>query len=224
MLNLLKLFRDSPFAPLKKHMEKVSECVEKISCLYEAFLKEDYDTVEKLALEISKIEHEADLIKNHVRNHMPMTLFLAVAKGDLLDILALQDSLADKAEDIAVLFTFKKSKIPEVFKEEFHLFLEKNLESFHKVKAIICELNELEATSFGGLEAEKVRKMVDEVAYLEHKADLIQRSLLKKLFNADSILCPSTFALWDRIFETVSEISNISENLANRIRMILELK
>jgi hypothetical protein len=34
----------------------------------------------------------------------------------------------------------------------------------------------------------------------------------------------ATFYLWQRIFEAISGISNLSENLANRVRMTLEIK
>ena len=66
--------------------------------------------------------------------------------------------------------------------------------------------------------------MVDEVAFREHEVDLIQRQLLKSLFKAEYQLNYITFHQWQRLFESIASISNFSENLANRIRMTLELK
>jgi predicted phosphate transport protein (TIGR00153 family) len=110
------------------------------------------------------------------------------------------------------------------FKEDFDKFLLKNLETFKGAQAIMHELHQLLESSFGGNEAEKVRAMVDEVAYHEHEADLIQHSLLKKLYNIDKEMNFSTFLLWQKIFQAIGDISNLSEKLANRVRMTLDLK
>jgi predicted phosphate transport protein (TIGR00153 family) len=226
MLNtILNLFGRSPFAPLQTHMEKVMGCVHMLQPLFDAVKHKDYATVEQLAEKISTIEHEADITKNDIRNHLPKTIFLPIDRGHLLDMLSLQDSIADAAEDVAVLVTLKPLELPDAFKEDFHSFLQKNIEAFDAAYAIIKEIHELLETSFGGIEAQKVRAMVDEVAFKEHEVDLVQRKLLKKLFQSDeNTMSYSTFDLWQRIFERLASISNLSENLANRVRMTLEIK
>ncbi len=224
MLTILSLFGRSPFAPLQSHMESVGLCVHQLPDLFEALEEKDYARLNKISEEISQLEHDADLIKNDIRNHLPKSLFLPIDRGNLLEILSIQDSIADKAEDVAVLITLKPLELLPIFKEEFKLFLHKNIETFDEAKLIIKELHELVESSFGGMEAEKVRSMVDEVAYREHEADLIQRQLLKSLFKAEDQLTYVTFHQWQRLFESIASISNYSENLAYRIRMTLELK
>lgn len=224
MLTILSLFGRSPFAPLQSHVDSVAHCVHRLLDLFDAVEKKDYATVEKIAEEISRLEHDADLIKNDIRNHLPKSLFLPIDRSNLLEILSIQDSIADKAEDVAVLLTLKPLELLPIFKDVFKLFLQKNIETFDEAKLIIKELHELVESSFGGIEAEKVRAMVDEVSYREHEVDLVQRQLLKSLFQAEDQLTYVTFHQWQRIFESIASISNLSENLAYRIRMTLELK
>jgi hypothetical protein len=224
MLTILSLFGRSPFAPLQSHMESVGYCVHRLPDLFQALEQRDYPRLEKLAEEISRLEHDADLIKNDIRNHLPKSLFLPIDRGNLLEILSIQDSIADKVEDVAVLMTLKPLELLPIFKDEFKLFLRKNIETFDEAKLIIKELHELVESSFGGIEAEKVRSMVDEVAYREHEVDLIQRQLLKSVFKAEDQLNYITFHQWQRVIESIASISNYSENLAYRIRMTLELK
>ncbi len=224
MLTILSLFGRSPFAPLQSHMESVSKCVHGLPSLFEALEKKDYPRLEKLSEDISNLEHEADLIKNDIRNHLPKSLFLPIDRANLLEILSIQDRIADKAEDVAVLVTLKPLEVLPIFKQEFKLFLHKNIETFDEAKLIVKELHELVESSFGGMEAAKVRSMVDEVAYREHEVDIIQRQLLKSLFKAEDQLNYITFHQWQRLFESIASISNLSENLAYRIRMTLELK
>lgn len=225
MLNtILNLFGRSPFAPLQSHMDKVADCVHMLPELFRALEKKDYSTVQQIAERISHVEHQADIVKNDIRNHLPKSLFLPIDRSNLLDILAIQDSIADAAEDISVLVTLKPIMLLESFSADFHAFLVKNIEAFNAAQAIIKEIHELLETSFGGIEAQKVRDMVEDVAFKEHEADVIQRKLLRNLFQAENEMTYSTFDLWQRIFETLASVSNLSENLANRVRMTLEIK
>lgn len=224
MLTILNLFGRSPFAPLLSHMESVAKCVHSLPSLFEALEKKDHDLLEKICENISRLEHDADLIKNDIRNHLPKSLFLPIDRGSLLEILAIQDRIADQAEDVAVLLTLKPLELLPIFYPEFKLFLQKNIDTFDEAYLIVKELHELVESSFGGMEAAKVCSMVDEVAYREHKVDLIQRQLLKNLFKAEDQLNYMTFHLWQRLFEGIAAISNLSENLAYRIRMTLEIK
>ena len=224
VLTISKLFGRSPFAALQSHMESVAKCVHALVLLCEALEAKDYVRLEELANQISILEHDADLIKNDIRNHLPAGLFLPIDRSNLLDILSLQDSIADQVEDVAVLVTLKPLEILPALKDEFNLFVKKNIETFDEAQLIIKDLHELVESSFGGTEAKRVRAMVDEVAYREHEVDLIQRKLLRKLFSAEAELTFITFYQWQRLIYSIGSLSNLSENLAYRIRMTLELK
>lgn len=221
---LLNLFGRSPFAPLQTHMDTVSLCVHKLFDIYEALEKKDYTHVERIANEISDLENSADRIKNDIRNHLPKSLILPIGREHLLEILSIQDRIADCAEDFAVTCTLKQLEILPIFKEEFKLFLSKNIETFDKARSVTRELHELIESSFGGIEAESVRSMVEEVAFKEHEVDIIQRQLLKSFFKADHQMSYVIFFQWERLFESLGAISNLSENLAYRVRMTLELQ
>jgi predicted phosphate transport protein (TIGR00153 family) len=216
------LFTRSPVTPLQTHMEKVAQCVTKLDDLYEAFSKNDHDGIKNIVKEISEMEHSADIIKNDIRNNLPRGLFLAINRANLLEILSLQDTIADKAEDIGVLMTLKKLDPVDNFMEDLKNFLHKNLEAVQKVNLIIRELDELLQTTFGGTEAKKVRKIVNEVAFIEHEADVMQHEILKKLYNLDDKLSYGSFSLWMNIIRTISALGDTSEKLANRISMLLE--
>lgn len=216
------LFGKSPFSPLQTHMSKVSECVSKLPEIFKSLKKEKWEKVERLANEISKLEHTADLTKNDIRNQLPKSLFLPVEREVLLNMLSLQDSIADTAEDIAILFTLKECELDKDLLNQLEEFLMKNLNCFEMTFSIVQELHELFQSSFGGVEAESVKAKTDDVAYKEHEIDLMQRKILKKLFNSEKELSYASFHLWMRILESIAKISDLSEKLANCIRTILE--
>lgn len=221
---ITKLLGRSPIAPLQFHMSKVAECVRKIEELFTALSAGDYEKVRLISEQISESEHAADLVKDDIRNNLAKGVFLPVDKNTLLTILAIQDSIADKSEDIGVVLTMKKLEILEAFRTDFQLFLKKNIETFEVAQAIIEQLDELLSTSFAGFEAEKVKAMVDDVAFKEHEADILQSKLLRRLFELEDQMSYGTFMLWLKVFEALGQLSNLSENLGHRVRTLLDIK
>jgi uncharacterized protein len=224
MRTIAKLFGRSPFVPLQGHMEKVAACVEQTRPILAAFRAGDADRVETLAAAMSRAEHEADQIKQDIRNHLPRGMFLPVAQDRLIEVLVTQDSIADKAENLGRLLTLRPLPMVEGFEQPFDEFVDKNLETFARVHRIIAELDELVETAFGGVEAERARDAVGQVAQLEHEADVLQHALLKVLLANESQLTAGELYLWLQILRQLSQLSNLSERLANRVRTMLEIK
>lgn len=224
MRTIAKLFGRSPFVPLQIHMTKVSECVDRIKPAFEAYLAGDEDKVTSYSKKISELEHQADQIKHDIQSQLPRGMFLPVDRERLLEILSIQDNVADKAENLSVLLALKMTPVPRNMRDLIQEFLEKNLEAFEATKEIVEELDELVSAGFGGIEAQRVRQMVMRVARLEFEADEIQHKLLKILFQNEDQLSVADFFLWDKVLKQLSELSNLSERLAHRIQRTLELK
>jgi len=224
MLTIARLFGKSPFAPLQTHMKRVSNCIEKLSAIFDILPKMDLEKIDKLSKDLSELEHEANVTKNDIRNHLPKSLFLPIERSHFLDILSIQDSIADKAEEIGVLLSFKTLEMyPELHSGLEELY-KKSLDAFWLAKKVIEEMDELLESSFGGLGAEKVKTLVEQTAFQEHEARQSYRKLMKQILCLCPTLPAPAFYLWVRITEEVSAIAEHSERLANRIRMILELK
>lgn len=219
-----RLFGRSPFKPLVSHMDKVWECMERLQLLFKAFTEGNHAEVERLSEEISRLEHAADLTKNDIRNNLPKGIFLPVDRGNLLEILSLQDAIADEAEDVGVVLSYKNLDFLPELREDFNDFVAKNIDAVNIVHQIINEMDNLLESSFGGAEANKIQKMVDEVAFREHEVDVIQRRLLKKIFTMEDRISHGSFIIWLRLFNETASLSDVSEKLANRVRMTLETR
>lgn len=224
MLTIARLFGKSPFAPLETHMDKVAACISELPSLFEALLTQDENEIQKIRDSICKLEHDADLTKNDIRNHLPRSLFLPVDRGALLEILSLQDALADKAEDIAQHALMRKLPQLAPFKTEFLDFASKNLETFWLAYKAIKELEELLESSFGGIEAQKVKGMVEEIAFSEYEMTQIQIRLMTRLYREGDEIPYREFHLIHTLIEEIGCLARLSEKLGNRVRMLLELK
>jgi len=216
-----KLFGKSPFEPLFQHMLKVKECVDLVRPLMDAFLNEEDKKVENFARKIFKAEHEADLVKKELRNHLPKSIFLPVARGDLLRFLKEQDNIADSAEDLAVLLTLRKTKVPEELKKELKDFVDKVLETYEMAMRVSSEIKLLAETSFSGSEAHKVMQLIEELKVDEWEADKAQMTAAKKLFSIEEKLDPVSLLMLMNIFKELGVLANHAENAGDQMRMML---
>ena len=221
---MARLFGRSPFVPLQLHLDKISDCIEAAVAFLERIRRGDTSGLGEEAREISKLEHKADLVKNDIRNNLPRGLFMAMDRSQLLEILSLQDAIADQGEDIAVLMSIRPVKIIEGLSQPLKEYIDGNLKAFHQVKNVMRELDALIESGFGGVEANRVDAMIEEVAHTEHECDIMQRKLMKQVLDHENELTVGDFFIWQRLLREIAGISNLSEKLANRVRMLLTLK
>jgi len=221
MALLDKLFQKSPFGPVIEHAEKVYECLELINPLIKAWLREEWDELERLRNEISRKENEADQIKITIRNNLPKSLFYPVPRGDLLRVLSNQDNIADAAEDLSVVLTLRKTKLPGALTNDFQVFVDQVLETCRMLLKANEELNTLMEVSFTGPATEKVLKITDEIGTMEWKTDNRARELVKELIAMEDQLDPLTIIFLMKIIEVIGTLSNYAENCGDNLRHLI---
>jgi predicted phosphate transport protein (TIGR00153 family) len=216
-----KLFGKSPFEPLYQHMVKVKECVDLVRPLMDALLQGETKKVKEIAKKIFKAEHYADMVKKDIRSQLPKSIFLPVARGDLLRFLKEQDHIADSAEDLAVLLTLRKTTVPEEMKEDLKDFVDKVLETYEMAMIVSSEIKLLAETSFGGAEAHKVTELIEQIKVKEWEADKAQMNTAKKLFSIEEKLDPVSVVMWMNILKELGTLANHAENAGDQMRMML---
>ena len=111
--------RKSPFGQLLEHMEKVRECTDILGKGLIKYYNGNYKGFSDLAKKVSEIEHEADMIKRNLRNHLPTSLFMPVDKGKFMWALREQDKILDHAENLVKMLDMRHTKIPKELQEVF---------------------------------------------------------------------------------------------------------
>ena len=218
---IFDLFAKSPFGPLQDHMRKVMDCVSLIPDLYRALEEEDEINFKRLVEEIKEAEHEADKIKNEIRGDLPKTVFTPVDRDDLLEVLSLQDSVSDYAEDVAVLLSMKTLPFPATMRNEFWKFLEQVMVTVNHYAKINEELDELMEASFGGAEAGKVEEMINQLGREEHETERLQNELVRKLLTMEDKIGTLNVIMWMKVFEATGNLANRAEKVGNRLRLFL---
>ena len=221
MTMISKLFRESPFEPLRYHMKTVMECVSYVSPMFEAVRDGAYDRLQELAKKVFKVEHQADIIKDDIRQNIPRRFFLPVYRGDLLGYLKLQDDMADSVEDLAFLLTIKNLTMPPSLVEPIRTYVDKTVDVCHRTRDIADYLPTLVEGDMVGDEADKALQMVADVEKAEWEADRLQYGLSQQLFALEDELKPTDIFLWFRLFGELGQLANFAEKTGDRLRRML---
>jgi len=215
------LFGKSPFTALQGHMRVVLECVHQIPVLFEALAKGDQQGVVAVKDIIFEKEAEADSIKNELRNRLPKSLLMPVDRRDLLEVLQMQDSIADTAQDIAGLLVERPMELPEFMQEPMHSLAHRCVDVCEMSAKIIEELDELLAMGFRGREASKVEEMVSELNKLEDETDELGIELSRRLFEHEDEIKPVSVMMWYQLIQWVGDLADYAEKTGDRLRLLI---
>src|SRR5512142_3264245 len=150
---IFSLFGASPVRPLQHHMEKVQATLAQLIPFFEATFKGDWREAERLQSRIAALEDEADTLKKDLRTHLPSGWLMAVSRRDLLETLAAQDRIANKAKDIAGLMLGRKMTFPLEMQASMIKFVMRGVDAAAQARRAIIELDELVETGFSEGEA-----------------------------------------------------------------------
>ena len=191
MANYLSgIFGSSPVAPLQQHMDIAYRCAKQLIPMFEAVIESDWAAVEDCRQRIRDLESEADEMKQAIRASLPKSLFMPVPREDLLELLLVQDRVANRAKDVSGLVVGRKMELPDPIAEPFIKFVRCSVAAAKQARKSVRELDELFETGFRGAEAKLVASMVAELDRLESESDLLQSELRAKLFELESGLPP----------------------------------
>jgi len=215
------MFGSSPVRPLQKHMEKVQVCVEQLEPFFKAVLSQNWDKANKCHSKIGRLENEADDLKRALRLNLPKSLFMAMSRRDLLEVLTMQDKIANKAKDIAGLIIGRKMVFPESFGPLIKEFIQRSIEASAQAQKAINELDELVETGFRGKEVELVESMIKTLDKIESETDTIQVQVRTELFAIETTLNPVEVMFLYEIIDWIGDLGDLSQRVGSRLELML---
>lgn len=218
---IASLFGHSPFKPLQKHMVIVNECVAEVPALFEALIANDKAGIEKAKDAIFAKENTADELKNQLRTHLPKSLFMPVDRRDLLEILDMQDSIADTAQDIAGLLVERDMTVPTNMVEDLRILVQRCVDTCVQCGSIVGEIDELLETGFRGPEAAKVEEMVEKLNLIEDETDDLGMALTRALFAQEDSMSPVSVMFWYQLIQWIGDLADYAEKTGDRLRLLI---
>ena len=215
-----KLVGRSPVGPMQEHMRVVVACAHEIVPLVEAMASGDTAAVRERRAAIDDLEHEADRIKNEIRNNLPRRLMLALERRDMLEILDSQDSIADVTQDIAELVDQRGMVLPPPLVEPMTALAARVVAACDQGQKVINELDELVETGFSPRETARVETMISELGRIESETDELQDRACRVLFGLEDELGVAT-VYWHQIILWIANLADLSERVGNRLRLLM---
>ena len=216
-----RIFGSSPVTPLQKHIDKVVLCVEVLIPYFESVISNDWNQASKTQAKLVQLENEADEIKNQLRMNIPSSLFMPIDRRDVLEVLDLQDHIANRAKDISGLILGRKMSLPESIGTAYMEFLKRCIDATRQAQVAINELDELVVTGFRGDEASRVKKMIEELHVIEGETDSIQITLRAELYKVEKDLSPIDVMFIYKIIEWTGDLADTAQSTGNRLQLML---
>jgi predicted phosphate transport protein (TIGR00153 family) len=213
--------RKSPFDQLLEHMCKVKECINLLGKGLIGYYKGDYKEFSDVTKKVSNIEHEADLIKGNLRNHLPSTIFMPVDKGKFLWALREQDAILDHAENLAVMLDMRHTKIPKELQKIFIEHAEIVMKTVSAMEEAVSNIRDLVETSFVKREREQTKEFIYKVHEFEYQADKKKYEMNKGIYKLEKKLDPMDVYHLLKIADWVDDIADHAENVADWLRAMI---
>ena len=222
MANMLaNIFGSSPVRPLEKHMGLSYLCAKQLNGFFAAATSGDWDKAIEFRSEIERLEHEADDLKKEIRLHLPKSLFMPVPREDLLELVLVQDKIANRTKDVSGIVLGRKMQIPSQISEQFLEFVERNVDAAKQARKSVRELDELFTAGFRGAEVDLVAALIEELDRIETDTDDKQAALRAALFDIESTLNPIDAIFMYKVIETTGEIADMAERVGRRLELLL---
>ncbi len=221
---LRKLFRRlayqyPSFDLLERHAEKVCETVEELTRLIEDYL-DDREATGR-SERVSELEHEADHLKFQVRSTLPRSdSFMPIARSDLLDFLWQQDNIADDAQDAAGLLPLLRVGLPAEMVSKWRDFVQVLREGAVVHRQMAQGLKDLLERGFHKEKVERIIELLGEVNTLEHRADVLERELIKTIYERGELGAFEKYHLIQVLLKLGDALDHM-ENAGGRIRIMV---
>jgi len=170
---------------------------------------------------IEALEQEADDLKKEIRLNLPKSLFMPVPREDLLELLLVQDKIANRSRDVSGIVLGRRMEIPESIAEQFVDFVDRNIDATKQARKSVRELDELFTAGFRGAEVSLVEGLIEELDRIETDTDAKQAELRAALFEIEDTLKPVDAVFMYQVIELTGEIADMAERVGRRLELLL---
>lgn len=216
-----KIFAKSPVGPIQDHMDVCYLCAKELVTFFAHVIEDDWQNADKSRALIVELENEADELKKQIRSQLPKSLLMPVPREDLLELLQVQDKIANRSRDVSGIVLGRKTTIPAAIQKRFVEFVSRNVDAAKQARKSIRELDELYETGFRGAEADLVEELVNTLDEIENDTDALQVEVRAELFAIETELPPVDVMFLYRIIELTGEIGDMAERIGRRLELLL---
>ena len=210
----------SPVEPLQAHIKTAYDAAALLPDLFQAANLNDWVKVDEITEQVKHLENEADDQKNDIRSNLPKSLFMPVPRQDLLELVLVQDKVANISKQIAGMVRLRKLQIPPALADDFIAFVDRCVDAAKKAKQSVNELDELYETGFRGAEVKVVEKLIAKLDKIETETDNMQTDLQESVFMMETELPPVEVMFLYKVIDMVGDVADQAERIGRRLELL----
>lgn len=214
------IIKKSPFGPIQAHMIVSKASVEELINFLQFAIDLSWDEAVQSRKLISELENQADALKAETRGLLTKSIFLAVPREDILDLIKLADDIPNTVKDISGLMIGRQMEIPKQIAPSFLLFAKEAAAITDAAAEAVDYIDELFQFSFGGNAATKMQQLIEKLNSLENKNDHSEITLRAELFAIEKDFPPINIVFLYDIINKIGELSDRAEQVGHRISLI----
>lgn len=217
---LPEVLSTSPLAIMERHAEACLDCVQRLAPYFEAVQAGKWKRAEAIQQEIARLEALADDIKLDVRKNLPRGLWMSVSRPDLLELVRVQDKMANETKDIAGLSLGRQLMFPQQLEKSLFKFIATVTDAAEKAVEVVGATRELSRTAFSSRQVAAISNKCVLVEKIERKSDDMQSKLRAKLRGHEEDLSPIDVIFLYQLLTNIGEIADHAEKVSHRAQII----
>ncbi len=196
---------------IEEYLKETENCVAACGEAFDVYLKEGLSkNFEELVEKTHHFENRADDRRREIEEAMYAKALIPESRGDILGMLEALDLVPNKCESVLYQVWLQSLIVPEEYGQQINELVHINLDTY----ALLCHtMRDL----FG--QVKQVGDGANAVSEKEGQSDIIERSLIKKVFDDSSMDKADKILLKELLLE-IGAISDRAENAADRLRVI----
>ena len=216
---LLDTLPSSPYKVLREHFNRVCKAVRQLDEMVKLYMEGKFTEAASASVEISRLEHEADEIKRHLRANLPRMILMPISREDLLHILGSNEKIVDSCQDVAQILDMRETQIPDVLHPNLERFMGHIIDAVDALRDMMDHLERLLESTFAKVETQGIIMLGHRVHEHEYKADSAGKELSKAIYSLESEESPMALYHLMRFADVLDSVADNAENAA--LRMVL---
>ena len=215
-----EVISSSPLAMLDEHVKACAKCVAKLPDYFDAAQAGKWAKAAKVQAEIVDLEGIADDLKRNVRRNMPRGIWMSVSRSDLLELVRMQDTMANHTKDVVGLSLGRELAFPAPLEKSLAKYIKTIVDCLGLGVEVVTATRELSRTAFGARQVKVIMTKSLAVEKLERKSDEMQTKLRSKLKAHEETVSPVDAIFLYQLLSQIGEIANSAEKVAHRAQII----
>lgn len=216
-----KLFGKSPILPIQQHMQLAQETVQLLCELLTASSDQDWPRVAEIESLIESTALDARKMRREIRQHLPRGLLLAMPRPDLLELLDIQERIADRVREISRPVALRAMSFPPAIQATLDRLCSLLAATAGEALAAIRELDELIEQGFGKNEHRLMDKILSSLERQVQRCDVQQQRLFRQICKSEDSLPLLDAIFYYQIAAALGQLSDACGEVGEQLDLLL---